>query len=453
MSSVNFANHSKRKRHVKSLQAWVDQVNAGVKLNLGCRQVEDSLGFSNAHIAYALHIAKEPGSFSSFSRWLALARLTGTTSFSHGRDGGEVCAELINIIGEVECMMTGQLFACAAVIGSAPYAMDSNLLIRGKAVLWKLPPCLHRKDALLPHGVASLSGNGSPWVANRIIGVSRLGKDHSAEVLRDAIVSPIRGCCPVSIDDVLGKVKFYASDSAADAGTTYRLLRISDMPNLNFELKGSSHSRQLVLQNAMQGDSEVSIVQGLVLTDKDPTPSLSRFLQSSERFANKFQDHERDDHVRVLKNFGFAPQRFDSKAKPLGRFCMRLRQQFGALADEAETGSAKRRLQAKRLIDGLANYKRLMLVGLLADLAQEHKKWVREGDEADLEVSAVGLSTYRFRQRLQALSEDGLIFEASMASVTFTGQVAGFLQTHKLLYYTRNVVALGMPPQRRPCQV
>lgn len=81
------------------------------------------------------------------------------------------------------------------------------------------------------------------------------------------------------------------------------------------------HSRQLVLKRALAdfGGPELELVQRLLVTGTKPEPSLANFVEHSKRFASRFTEEERRLNLAALSHLGYAPQRFDSRSKPLGR--------------------------------------------------------------------------------------------------------------------------------------
>lgn len=167
----------------------------------------------------------------------------------------------------------------------------------------------------------------------------------------------------------------------------------------------------------------------LALTAQDP-PSLARFLTHSERFRARFGEVQRAAAVQVLQHLGWRPARIDSKKRPLGRFCMRLQHCFETLALEAdETSDKKRRDTATSLLQAFsgANTSRLVLAGMIADLAHEHAVWVRAFDVDSPEPTSIKMATQTFVQRIRLLFRDGVILTHA-AQDTFTGKVLEFLK-------------------------
>lgn len=243
-------------------------------------------------------------------------------------------------------------------------------------------------------------------------------------------------------DAILDKVRFYCSDNAADELKVARLLGLR-CRNMDFEMSDTTHSRQLVLKNAMGLEPEAAIVQKLLVTGTDPEPSLANFLNYSKRFASKFQDAERADCLTALRHLGWSAQRFDSRSKPFGRIASRLDAIFTVLADEAD-GSGPRAKWATKLIEEIGSYKRLVLAGLLADLMHLHMKWVRDADVSDPDVDVVAEADEKFRQSIDALFLKGGIMSAS-CKTSFVSQVIRFIEKRKVLHFGTNVIRFDLP--------
>ena len=140
----------------------------------------------------------------------------------------------------------------------------------------------------------------------------------------------------------------------------------------------------------------------------------------------------------MLTHLGWRPARIDSKKKPLGRFCSRIAQCFEALALEADsTEDKKRRDNATVLLQAFSGSRttRLVLAGMLADLAHEHAIWMRAFDMDSPEPTSVKMATQTFIQRIRLLFREGVILTTA-ARDTFTGAVLDFLS--KAGHWARN---------------
>ena len=130
----------------------------------------------------------------------------------------------------------------------------------------------------------------------------------------------------------------------------------------------------------MKDDTEITITDQLLVTGKKPY-SLAKFLSTSMVFRKTVGDAQLEDEVSFVKNFGWAPQRFNSRARPYARECRRWKTIFDAVSAEA-TGQNRDRATMYLVELGGEHSSRLVLAGLLADLSAEHYTWVVEADTA-----------------------------------------------------------------------
>ena len=157
-------------------------------------------------------------------------------------------------------------------------------------------------------------------------------------------------------------------------------------------------------QNSIKEDVEITTTDSLLVTRKKP-PSLAKFLSTFTAFHNTvgLQQQERD--IAFVRNFGWAPQRFSSRARPLARECKRWDIIFKALGEECQGSSRYRRILARGFLEDLGgeNSSRLLLGGLLADLCAEHYSWLATGDKSNPEAATAQARAAAFLSRLDTL--------------------------------------------------
>ena len=186
---------------------------------------------------------------------------------------------------------------------------------------------------------------------------------------------------------------------------TYFLLRNMCFQACVFDAWDESHSAVKLLQKALADDPEIKAVDELLVTGKTPA-SLAKLLSTSDVFRKKFGDAQAAVDAAWVKNFGWAPQRFQSRARPYARECRRWKAIWSAVASEAaSSASPDRRALATMYLTQLGGEfsSRLLLAGLLADLAVEHYNWVAGGDKSNPDGSSVMIRFQRFTQRLRVL--------------------------------------------------
>ena len=176
----------------------------------------------------------------------------------------------------------------------------------------------------------------------------------------------------------------------------------------------------------MKEDSEITITDQLLVTGKKP-PSLAKFLTNSTVFRHKVGVQQLADDIAFVKNFGWAPQRFNSRARPLARESRRWNVIFSALGEESQGSDQDRRILARSFLEGLGgeNSSRLLLGALLADLCAEHYSWVATGDKSNPDAASVQARANDFISRLDTLFVQGTV--VGMPS-TFTGETLRFLR-------------------------
>ena len=395
------------------------------------------LAVSYSHIMFQRVLIQTGGSFHSFADWLKTAQLAGADVPSGGM-GRKASAQLTEVMAERERNVTSKLLLNASVVGLLQDARDTKVPVLLKLVLWSWPRGL-QKDAVL--GVESMghSGAGPPWVALRVAAVGH------ANDKGQSLINSVAALCPndAAFSACKQRVRFMCTDGAFDQ------LRVADsaracFENLRFHTEDESHGALTIMRHAMEADQEISMTDSLFVSGKAPY-SLAKFLGTSSHFAALFQQEQVADGLAVLKSFGFAPQRFDSRKKPFSRACQRLRQAFSALAKEAEGTDQKRRACALQLLEGLSgeNSHRILLGGLLADLHFEFSRWVHSADESDPDPFLVQHGFETLSRRLNHLFGQGLILSKDNKA-SFTYQTAMFLKTTKVLHCGHNAFTFSI---------
>ena len=113
-------------------------------------------------------------------------------------------------------------------------------------------------------------------------------------------------------------------------------------PRMAFHARDESHSAGRLLLHALRHDAEIKLVDELLVTGKKPY-SLAKFLSTSDVFRKKVGDAQAEQDVAFVRNFGWAPQRFQSRARPYARAARRWGAIWSAVAEEASSTNRKRR--------------------------------------------------------------------------------------------------------------
>ena len=149
------------------------------------------------------------------------------------------------------------------------------------------------------------------------------------------------------------------------------------------------------------------------------------------------------EQVAFVKNFGWAPQRFQSRARPYARECRRWRAIWASVAAEAVSASPERKTLAVWFLTELGGEKssRLLLGALLADLAVEHYNWVAGGDKANPDTSTTMARFNSFLRRLDVLFNEGLILRIPDS---YTGATLEFLKENSYYHFGDRVQTFGL---------
>lgn len=395
------------------------------------RAEADPCSVTVAHAVFTRTMLSTAASFKNFTEWAKASRIAGAPAM-HGSNSEKVPARLTQIFAEQEMATTEALVNAASMAGIAQDGRKLALAIRVKLLIWRWPK---RLDLRTVTGVSSFEGDRGPWVCDRLIGVPECGSDQSAEAKTHLTHSTLQARLGSGTFEHLRRVLvFFCSDNAADEKRVGLTLLQNYFPKLAYQIGDASHTAALVLRNAIVGDVEVAATDALLVTGKDP-PSLAKFVTVSDRVRCRFRELQKEDGVAILSHFGWAPQRFASRSVPYGRIAMRLKEAFDLLEHEVTKTQGKRRDYAKHLLENLSgpHTGRLLIGAMLADLSHEHARLVREGDKADPDPVAVARSVTRFKQRIDALFTEGMVFSGE-ARDTFTGQVITFLKKGSRVY-------------------
>ena len=84
-------------------------------------------------------------------QWLALANSVGG-DIGFGMVSKKVCGQLVHCLGRRMYFETSLLLRASTSVALAQDARDSEVMLRGKGVVWNLPIFFTREGALLPEG-------------------------------------------------------------------------------------------------------------------------------------------------------------------------------------------------------------------------------------------------------------------------------------------------------------
>ena len=318
-------------------------------------------------------------------------------------------------------------------------------------VVWKIPkvcPWLHQLGTHAPPWLEQLGERG-PWVVHRLLSAREIPAEMSTAHKADFVAESVRrACAPVggslAVDlhkSVCSRILSWSSDGGDRAvGDT----ATSHFPNMVFREWEESHSAVKLLEHAVKNHAESQMIDGLLvsgaagaprLNKSSKNPSLAKFLSTSLVFRKRCSEAQREEGLALCRNFGWAPQRYVSRAKPMSLTQRRWGPIWDSLEQEAG-GTNERAALARYFIAELGgeNSGRLLFGGMLTDIAVEHYKWVAGGDKGHPDPATVMRGTNLFLERLRVLIDEGMVVTMK---VSYTAEVLQFLRKGKTLHYKK----------------
>ena len=457
---TNLLRHQRSKSHLNSIELWNARSQAG---DDGVTRPDKDAQFevavagpaSNLKVAGSAANLKHPrlealdfvfvrtlletrGSFNNWDAWVAAA---GGTS-SGRRPPVSECKRGFSTLASLERLVTHEVLKAGVAYWLQADGLGRTYQAGIGAVVWKFPASV---AWLLQPGLhfswLIQLGDRGPWLVERLLGAREFPSDMNTPAKVRMLENYIRRATQDAKGDadlqlhrkIRSRALSWASDGAdravGDVATEH-------FPSMVFRVWEESHSAVKVLAHAVTEDPEVRLVDSLLVSGKDP-PSLAKFLSTSEVYRRRCADAQlsADDGVSLCENFGWAPQRFASRARPLARVARRWDPIWDSLATEAGSASnSQRRLYARYYLQELGgvNAPRLLLGGMLTDISVEHYKWVAGGDKNDPDPTTVTERANLFLHRLRALFDKGTILTLEE---TYTGEVLRFLRRGKIVYH------------------
>ena len=399
-------------------------------------------------VVAARALLETAGSFRSLDVWLDALGGEGRQAF----ESDWHCRRLVSTMANYEKELTHRLLKEGAVFRILADGLERTYQVEIGTVLWSLPRALEHLPA---HGeqagwLEALSPRG-PWIVERIIGMQEFPHDMGCDGKVSMLEACVRRACLAGgeldtqlYQHVRKQTRVWCSD-----GADLQVPRAASgfFPGLVFLGWDEAHSAQRLCANSMKDDEEITITDQLLVTGKKPY-SLAKFLSTSMVFRKTVGDAQVADEVAFVKNVGWAPQRFNSRARPYARESRRWKSIFDAVAREAAGDNRDRRMLARMYLGELggSNSSRLVLAGLLADLSAEHYTWVATGDKRNPDATTVQSRADAFIARLHALFDQALIFTLPD---TYTGATLEFLKETSYYRVGNSVQTIGIGDWRK----
>ena len=446
--------------HEMAVQQWCQQQSSKLVAESAAKVTESVARDRRSAFIHLRTLLETKGSFLSLELWAAAAQVEKTDHEKHSPDDFKKC---LQTIVSYEQFITKTLLEHGTVFRLQADGRKRVYQVEVGAVLWKFPAALEPVRADLDKGgCISCLGARGPWIVERLIGMHEFPGEMHLEGKVSMVEKAVRSTTLGADGEVDTKLhqhikqntRVWTSDGA-DLDVGHALVsRGCCFSGLLCHAWDESHSAGRLLASALKHDKEVIEVDNLLVTGREPY-SLAKFVSTSDVFRKKFGDAQVTDGVAFVRNFGWAPQRFQSRARPYARESRRWHTIWTAVAAEAEGKDPKRRELAVHLLTSLSgsNSMRLLLGGMLADLSAEHYTWVATGDVANPDASTVMERVDQFRNRLAVLFLEGHILK--MAD-TYTGATLAYLKEAHFYHYGSNVAVFGISGLADPgtrCQV
>ena len=228
--------------------------------------------------------------------------------------------KLVSAMAQYEKIQTYRLLREGAVFRLAADGLERTYQVEIGTVIWSLPAFLRHLVRLgQQEGWLQELGPRGPWVVERIIGMREFPQAMDSDGKVAMLEESVRRACQSVTGDIDVKLHQHVRTQArawcsdgADLGVA--TAASGSFPGLKFHAWDESHSAQRMCSNAMVDDDEITMTDRLLVTGKRPY-SLAKFLSTSMVFRKKVGDAQLADEVSFVRNVGWAPQRFNSRAR------------------------------------------------------------------------------------------------------------------------------------------
>ena len=411
------------------------------------------------------NIAKEGGSFCSFTKNVEVLRASGAM-LPKSRESRFVAKNIADVIGAELQSEDQKLLGKATDVALTMDARKSMLVVRARLTMghgWPegMRPMGGGKtpssDPLMGGGQTPLSdplpqvreipnhyGRGVQ-VVERVIAFRQEGAFGGTPELADLLIGALRDACGSEdlYEKVRRRVRVFCPDGAANEQLAGRLAAEA-FPNMCFVIRCSAHAAQGAIKTAWHADEHSRRITTTVVCE------VAKFLRSSSRFALRFEAKARDGILTAVSNFDFAPQRFSSKERPLTRFVLYANAILITLGLEVTAPSSAERsnwaLEILRQLQGPT----WLLIGMLADLAEDAAKFVRLLDNRDLDPIAFAENLSKFMTFVKSEYVEGGMWLRQTG--TYAQRISDMLANEKLLVFKQGYVVVVKPTKEESRQ-
>ena len=255
------------------------------------------------------------------------------------------------------------------------------------------------------------------------------------------------------VDTIRRALFAFNADKAADEQLAGRLLQpgsgrvapeseirlhLHQLPNLRFVLFDKAHAAQRLQKRTWQRDPVLWKWCELVLLGHQ---AIVHQINCSHVLRARFKHHVDLLGTGLPTNIGWRAHRWDSVRRPLGRLLLNLPAVLN-LADEVvrlQSASGDGTLVFRRVLAEI-DEEGVLLLGMLADSAEECMQLTRFLDDENFDAAAVASHLDHFRGTIKALFCEGLCLTTG-----YTQHVLKFLEHPKLIISEGRPRTLGAP--------
>jgi len=239
-------------------------------------------------------------------------------------------------------------------------------------------------------------------------------------------------------------VEVFTADAASDEQLAGRELQHpssgspSPLPNLKLVIRDKAHASRRLLSRPWVVDVFLKTTLDTLLFKKK---SIVRLIQHSFLFKSWFLANQGGlggQSGPPVKDLSYAGQRFDSRAKPLARFCMK----FDALVKTAMQIAVRRHgkeegTAATEFLTSL-NMENMVQVGMLADAADEGLRFTRFCDSEGMDLGDLAGEVHSFISRITFLFVHGQAVQAG-----FTKCMLDAIKRVRIVFLGKRPLAIG----------
>ena len=178
-------------------------------------------------------------------------------------------------------------------------------------------------------------------------------------------------------------------------------------PNVRMVTRDKTHGSRRIITRTLKADPVLKSIMEAWVTGSDTARSVASVIDSSDEIKDKFRRFAEKDMAHIgsqVWNLGWAPHRYESVAKPLGRMIHCIY----AVIQTAEWVAAHRgdsQGQAGVMIDWLKRLsaEEYLIAAMVCDATHENLDLIRFTEPEDIDVAEMHGAVATFRHRIRFL--------------------------------------------------